>query len=518
MIIVGGIKIPPLDEVSEEELRDILDKIIKFAKSNPQGPERETFDFKRELNINKKQKIKDEIRKDFSSFANTRGGLIIVGIDEENDYGVADIDTQEHPNDEQLSQILSTDSYIHPPVKFSSRAIGYQSKTVFLYYIPESYDMPIEVKRNNQWIVYGRNNNTTTILSGIELMLKFYRGIKKLPEHARINISQLSFYSSKDGSKEPFIKWTIKNLGEFYKWLNLMWIPLIPIPLPVMPFQYHSEVHYSSTRWYGDYKKLLDIIESIEDTLQELGISFEIWTVLLGGAKTYREDHHCISGCGAQNLKTCLEEVCKNQPVIRFGWILFGPVTQLVIGELYENHCDVEVQSIYSFIPNNYPFISIDDTGKVVLEPLPSYKMDWWTKDRVTEWKSKSSLPWAEDISDELLASAPSAQIKGYLGDKPRPRGYDFPFRTRGFTLLEVTNLSDKFPEDNPPVITNIAPIFCSISSAPRGLNDLKEVKIGRMKLSVLPISQYPLHDLTLVLFSIGCYMNQSKSYRMVEK
>lgn len=296
-----------------------------------------------------------------------------------------------------------------------------------------------------------------------------------------------------------------------------MRIPLIPIPLPAMPFQYQPEVYYSSTSWYGSYEKLLDIIESIEDTLQELGISFEVWSIPLGGAKTYLEDHHYVSGCGAQNLKTCLEEVCKNQPVTRFGWILFGPVTQLVIGELYENHCDIKVQSIYGFIPNNYPFISIDDAGRVVLEPLPSYKMDWWTKDRVTEWKS-NSLPWAQDISDELLASAPSARIKGYLSDKPRPRGYDFPFRTRGFTLIEVTNLSDKFPEDSPPLIANIAPIFCSISSAPMGLNDLNEVKIGGMKLSILFISQYPFHDLTLVLFSIGCYVNQSKSYRMVEK
>lgn len=510
--IVGGIKIYPINEVSEEGLRDILDEIIKFAKSNPQGPERETFDFKKKLNINDKH----EIRKDFSSFANTSGGLIIVGIDEKKNYGVANI--QNIPKDEQLSQIVSTDSYIRPPVRFSSRAIVYRGKIVLLYYVPESH-VPIEVKRNAQWLVYGRNNNTTKILSGMELMLKFYRGVKKLPEYARINISQLGFYSSKDDSKEPFVKWTIKNQGELYKGLDLMWwMPLIPTPLPIMPFQYHSEVYYSSTRWYGSYEKLLDIIECIENKLQELGISFEVWTVPLDGAKTYLEDHNYVSGCGAQNLKTCLEEVCKNQPVTRFGWIFFSPVTQLVIGELYENHCDIEVQSIYSFIPNNHPFISIDDAGRVILEPLPSYKMNWWTKDYVTEWKSKSSLPWAEDISDELLASAPSAQIKGYLGDEPRPRSYDLPFRTRGLTIQEVTCPPDKFPENDPPLIGNVAPIFCHISSAPRGLNDLKDVKIGGMKLDTLLISQYPLHDSSVVLFSISCYVNQSRSYRMVEK
>jgi len=207
-------------------------------------------------------------------------------------------------------------------------------------------------------------------------MMKFYQGVKKLPQHARINISRLGFYSSKDDSEEPFINWTIKSQGEFYEWLKLSWMPLIPIPLPIIPFQYHSEVYYSLTRWYGSYEKLLDIIENIENTLQEFGISFEIWTVPLGGAKTYLEDHHYVSGCGAQNLKTCLEKVSNNQPVTRFGWILFSSVTQLVIGELHENHCDIEVKSIYSFIPNNYPFISIDDAGRLVLEPLPSYKME----------------------------------------------------------------------------------------------------------------------------------------------
>ncbi len=107
MIVVGGIKIPLIDKVSEEELRDILDKIIKFAKSQPQGHERETFDFKKELNI----KEKDEIRKDFSSFPNTHGGLIIVGVDEKNGCTLVGIQ-KNIPKDDQISQILSTDGYI----------------------------------------------------------------------------------------------------------------------------------------------------------------------------------------------------------------------------------------------------------------------------------------------------------------------------------------------------------------------------------------------------------------------
>ncbi|MCK4307336.1 ATP-binding protein [candidate division WOR-3 bacterium] len=512
MIVVGGTEIPTVEEVSEERLTAILDEIIMFARSNPQEPERETFDFKRELNISKKP----EIRKDFSSFANTRGGLIIVGVDEQRDYQLIN---PKIPRGEQLSQILSTDSYICPPVKFSSRTIAYQGKTVLLYDIPESH-VPIEVKSNAQWVAYGRINNTTKILSTVELMLKFYRGVKKLPEDAQMSIPQLGFYHSKDDSREPFIKWTIKNKEELYKQLKLMLRPLIPIPLPIIPFQYHPELYYSYTGWYGDYGRLLDVIDSIENKLQELGISFEVWTVPLGGARTYSEDHHYISGCGAQNLKTCLEEVHKKQQVTRFVWILFspGPVIEIVIGELYKNHCDIKVLSVFHFIPNNFPFISIDDAGRVILEPLPAYKMEWWTKDCVTEGGLPIKVEWREDLSDDLLAPLLSAQIKGYFGDKPRPRSYDLPFRTRGLTLLEVTSPSDKFPRNCHPLITNVAPIFCHISSAPRGLNDKNGVKIGGMKLSTLSFSQYPIHDLTLVLFSIDCYVNQSQSYKMVMK
>lgn len=144
MIAIGGIRVPFIEELPENELHFLIKKIMDFAKANPQGPERETFDFKKEINLANEQD-KFELRKHFSSFANTKGGLIIVGIDEKQDFKVTGVSNI--PKDEQLNQILSSEFHIRPPVSFSSRAIPYQDKTILLYYIPENYNLPVEVRK-----------------------------------------------------------------------------------------------------------------------------------------------------------------------------------------------------------------------------------------------------------------------------------------------------------------------------------------------------------------------------------
>jgi hypothetical protein len=319
----------------------------------------------------------------------------------------------------------------------------------------------------------------------------------------------LGYYSSLDETKKLFMRWTIRNQGEIYPWLELMWMPLIPIPLPLIPFQY-DEVYSSYTSWYGDYDKLPEILTDIENNIQEAyGIGYEVWTIPLKGARTYLDDHSYISGCGAQNLLECM----RDQNINKFGWFLIAKsVAYMVVGEVHEKHCHISVEGITGSIPNNFPFISIDDIGRVMLEPLSVKR--WTVKDRIKEWrKSISGNLWLEDLPDEVLAPFPSAQIVGYLGERPRPRSYDTPFRARGLTVLEIINSYES--SEVPPLIKNTTLICCHISSAPRGLNDFKEMKIIWMKLNTLILPLYPIHDLTVVLFSIDCYVNQSKSYRI---
>ena len=514
MLSIGGIKIPLIDNLSDAELQRLIGRILDFAELNPRSAERDVLDFKTELNIADKHKL----RKLFSSFANTHGGLLIVGIDEKKGYDVVGV--QDVPRDEQLSQILSTDLYIRPPVKYSPpRVIAYQGKKLILFYIYESWNLPIEVRRGKkgQWVAYCRRNGITGILSTSEIILKFYRGIRKLPLHLKVNPSQLGYYSSDDIIRQPFIKWIVKAQGEVYKWLQLMWMPLLPIPLPFIPFRYTSDLYGSYTSWFGSREKLRDILTELEGKIQETyGIVYEIWTVPLSEARTFTEDHSYVTGCGAEYLKNYLMKVCENQRVINFGWFFSAKsVSYTIIGSIHGDQCDINMNSIISFIPNNFPFVSIDDVGRVVPEPLPANKIT--VMNNMKDWR----LPvggqfWLEDLSDEELAMFPSAKITGYLGGKPRPRTYDLPFRANGLTILEM-DMNTKPPENAPPLVTNITPLPCHVSSAPSGLNDLKEVKVIGINCNALPLTQYPVHDLTLILFSVDCYINQSKTYRLTK-
>lgn len=512
MIVIGSIKVPPIDEISENECQSLINEIINFAKSNPQGPERETFDFKRQLNlpqmnqsIGERRKLEHELRKDFSSFANTRGGLILVGIDEKNDFEIVGIPAP--PKDEQLAQILAEERYIRPPLKYRSRAITYQNKTILLYYIPESYCKPVEVKekRDGRWVTYCRRGNITNEMTTVEKVLKFYRGIRKLPPDICIDVTRLGYYTLPNETKEPFVEWTVKKFRAIYEWLETMWLPLILIPSPSIPF-YTSEVYTARTGWHGTRDKLLDILVNIENMIQKsYGIAYEAWTTLKSSG-TY------ISGCGAKNLKECI----RNYDINKFGWFLTAEsICYLVMGEIYGRNCELDVEGIITFIPNNFPFVSIDEIGRIMLEPLSVRKRSV-NDSFIKEWKWHPRINgnlWLEDVSDKELASLPAAQIIGYFGEKPKPRSYNSPLRAKGLTLLRIIN-QDKFVNP-PPLISNADLLFSHIVTAPIGLDDLKEIKIIEMELNVLLLPQDLFHDLTIALFAINSCVNQSKSKRL---
>jgi hypothetical protein len=73
---------------------------------------------------------------------------------------------------------------------------------------------------------------------------------------------------------------------------------------------------------------------------------------------------------------------------------------------------------------------------------------------------------------------------------------------------------SEKFLEGAPPVITELSPLFCRIASAPRGLNDMKEIRLAGLECNILPIPRV-LNDFSIALFDIACSFNQSKTLKL---
>ena len=515
MIVVGSKKIPPIDELPEEEIIEILEHIIKFAKSNPQGHERETYDFKRELNLNTKSE-KYELRKDFSSFANAHGGIIIVGI--EDDLTIVGVNANKMPEDSRLSQILSEKEYIRPPIGglFRSRMIKYQGKDILLYYIPQS-EILIQVRKNggSPWEQITRSDGRKDRMNSWKMSERFVRGFKRLPKHLRVDTSRLGFYFSDDDEKyKPYVEWTIKNHGEMYKWLKLTWMPLVPIPVPVLPFGYSQKVYSAYSEWHGDYDNFKSLLIEVENKIQDMfGISYEFWTVPLSGAKTYLDNHTYRTGSGARNLQMCLQELKDNQRAIKYGWIIFSkPVIHIIYGGIYPNYSSIQVQSLISSVPNCLKFISIDEEGRIFPEPLLVNKGN---VGEIIEKKIKFSEEYIdlEDLPESILNSLPSANILGYLGDKPKARVFDSPFRARGVSVLQLREQISK-RNDLPPLIANATSVFSYIRSAPRGLNDLEEVKIGGMQINAM--KEFDIfNNMILLLFSIESYVNQSKNLRI---
>jgi hypothetical protein len=98
-----------------------------------------TLDYKRELTKNNK-----EIAKDISSFANTRGGEIIYGIDEKNGLPTSKNWINSKDVKERIESIILTS--IQPEIKgyaiFDIKNPADPSQAIFVVNIPESSDAP----------------------------------------------------------------------------------------------------------------------------------------------------------------------------------------------------------------------------------------------------------------------------------------------------------------------------------------------------------------------------------------
>lgn len=114
------------------------------------GGENDTLDFKKRITQPAR------IARTIASFANTRGGIILVGVMDNGQICGVD------PEEEKHLLNIAASEFCNPPVKIFFKEIEEEDKTVLKVIIPESLEKPHLVKVNEaEWRTYIRVKDET---------------------------------------------------------------------------------------------------------------------------------------------------------------------------------------------------------------------------------------------------------------------------------------------------------------------------------------------------------------------
>ncbi len=200
-----------LKEVEERDIQRLV---------NDQIEENINLDYKKEIDLSPKGR--KELCKDVSAFANSRGGVIIYGIEEKkNELGIpvpvdpiagidADIDR------EQVENILLNS--IQPRLHFEPKRILLSDdpqRCVFIISIPQSLQAPHMVTKDKDNRYYKRFNYSSVLMEEYEVRDLFQRNAQM-----KEKISEIE--KQRDGClRDP-------NNDE-YPWICMLFIPAIPL-------------------------------------------------------------------------------------------------------------------------------------------------------------------------------------------------------------------------------------------------------------------------------------------------
>ena len=130
-----------------------------------------TLDFKKTISSARK------IAKTLSAFANTKGGRLLIGV---NDNGKV-VGTR--PNDELYMIQSAANVFSDPKVPYEHVEHDYKGKTVLEVYIPASFAKPHYAKNSEgKWLAYHRVNDKT-LLASIVMLNLMKRRAKGVPTH-----------------------------------------------------------------------------------------------------------------------------------------------------------------------------------------------------------------------------------------------------------------------------------------------------------------------------------------------
>jgi predicted HTH transcriptional regulator len=133
--------------------------------------ESNTLDFKKHITD------PNRIARTIASFANTRGGQILVGVMDNGQISGID------PEEEKHLLLIAAEHFCNPPVKIFFKELEVEDKTVLKVIVPESLEKSHLVKVNeNDWRGYIRVNDETVQCSNLEEKMRD----PELPSEAEI--------------------------------------------------------------------------------------------------------------------------------------------------------------------------------------------------------------------------------------------------------------------------------------------------------------------------------------------
>ena len=194
----------------------LLDELLSQTKETSE------LDFKREICLIS-EKDKFEFAKDVSAFANTNGGHIVYGKEDQKQGGrVVGIDPTTY-NPDQMQQIIA--NRCNPPSTFRTVIIERDSKFFVIVDIPNSKSKPHEIiKTREVWIRRGGISDRATQRERVRMELE------KEPPH-KLTKTPLKEQLELEGVHEEPEGWLRKRFIKLGRWYALRTYGRLDVPL-----------------------------------------------------------------------------------------------------------------------------------------------------------------------------------------------------------------------------------------------------------------------------------------------
>jgi len=178
------------------------------------------------VNLDYKQQLPKELEKTISAFANTYGGIILIGVKEHDSkpkLPVEGIDFQEHYEDRIMNIIVDN---IYPPIIPEIQVCPQRNnKTFIIIRIPQSNDTPHAIRGNTEAYIRTGNRNKRENLATME-QLEWLMNKRKRSEDFRESLyrraeDRYQRISETNKAKKEFCEFTL-SFCPLYPWKPLI--------------------------------------------------------------------------------------------------------------------------------------------------------------------------------------------------------------------------------------------------------------------------------------------------------